>query len=421
MKQLTDILNLTGDFNCNISGENVSFAGTLSSCKENVILQCRMDIEHYQKIDPYSSLRIWGTVDSIPVTLLDVYTRSGQYGCAEAYVYLTLDPSEIVIGRSYPDIASVTQISMSISALNNMFSTCPLKSVHRFSNEQPAVLNYSFPGTIEANDKYGHLRIYQSFQEKWSRNEISYKILPIIEYEFIHPVDVMDAVAKIAAVRNLFTFFANYYLPLEKIQFVDLESESSGAVALYDCSLYLNHREDIPAADEPFLIMISSFSENFEVIWKKWLQVYEESKSIPTLFYEIICNRSTRINRFLNLAQAIEVYSCKYRETDVKEIVKKYGKPKSGKQPLVCLKHRLEDVLSLLNPCLDIDTSKISVLAESLADMRNFYTHYNEKRLIEPSYQEMLAACHILEFVLLAMIYNRIGISDECIKSDKVQ
>ena len=51
--------------------------------------------------------------------------------------------------------------------------------------------------------------------------------------------------------------------------------------------------------------------------------------------------------------------------------------------------------------------------------MRNFFTHYDEGKYVEPSYQEMLAACHVLEFVLLAILYHDIGIPAESIKSSK--
>ena len=48
--------------------------------------------------------------------------------------------------------------------------------------------------------------------------------------------------------------------------------------------------------------------------------------------------------------------------------------------------------------------------------MRNFFTHYG-KRQVEPSYQELLAAVHILEFIMLAIIYQAIGIPEHHIKT----
>ena len=48
--------------------------------------------------------------------------------------------------------------------------------------------------------------------------------------------------------------------------------------------------------------------------------------------------------------------------------------------------------------------------------MRNFFTHYDEAKYIEPSYEKVFAAVHVLEFVLLAIVYHEIGISSESIK-----
>ena len=43
--------------------------------------------------------------------------------------------------------------------------------------------------------------------------------------------------------------------------------------------------------------------------------------------------------------------------------------------------------------------------------MRNYYTHYNSGKYIEPSYDELFSAIHILRFVLLTIVYSSVGIS----------
>ena len=419
MEDLGKVLNCIGDFFCYISDRVVSFPGTLNDTKKNIVLQCKMEVEWYQKIDHYSPLNMWGNVNGIPVSLLNVYLYSGTHRHEGTCIALTFDPSEIVIGRSYSTEIQVSQMSVSISALNYMFSSSPLQSVYNISKDHPSVLNYTFPSIIEADDRYGHLRIYQTFKHEWTHNNISYKILPLIEYRFHHPLEIMDAVAKIAAVRNLFTFFANHYLPLENILFESARSESEENSTSCDCILYLNREENIPTPQEPFLITTAIFSEKFEMVWNRWLQIYEEATYISTLFYEIVCNRSTRVNRFLNLSQAIEVYSNRYRKETVVEIARMRERTRKDKKPPIHLNHRLEDIFLLLNPCLEIEESKISIIAKSLADMRNFFTHYDKTKHIEPSYQEMLAACHVLELVLLAIIYYEIGIPGEHIKACK--
>ena len=183
MKRLGELLNCIGDFSCDIAGELVSFPGILSSSEENVVLHCKINVESYRKIDPYSPFKVWGTVNGIPITLLDVYSKSGRWQSEETCMSLTLDPSEIVIGRSYVKEALVTQLSATITELNGLFSSPPLQAVHSFSKENPSVLQCNDPDIIEVDDKYGHLMIYQTFSEEWSLNEIKHKIMPVIEYD----------------------------------------------------------------------------------------------------------------------------------------------------------------------------------------------------------------------------------------------
>ena len=101
MENLVEILNCIGDFFCYISNNVVSFPGTLNDAKKNIVLQCKMEVEWYQKIDHYSPLNMWGNVNGIPVSLLNVYLNSGTHRGKGTCISLTFDPSEIVIGQSY--------------------------------------------------------------------------------------------------------------------------------------------------------------------------------------------------------------------------------------------------------------------------------------------------------------------------------
>ncbi len=416
MKSLKKILDRIGDFSCYISDELACFSGILNGEKGNIVLRSKMKIEWYQKIDPYSSINMWGDVNGIPVSFLRVYLKGSSHRNEETTISLTFVPSEIIIGQSSSAEIQVTRMRMSISALNYMFPTLPS---HSFSEDNAPVPNYMVSHAIEADDKYGHLRLYQTVGKEWTYDAVSYKFSPIIEYQFRNPLKIMDAVAKIAAVRSLFTFFANHYLPLENITFESAESKSAENSIPRTCTLYLNGGEDLPVPQEPFLLTTAAFSEKFGLVWNRWLQIYEEAMYIPTLFYEIICNRSTRINRFLNLSQTIEIYSRRYRKEAVVEVARMRERTRAERKPPIHLNHRFEDVFTLLNPYLEIAKSGIPVISKSLADMRNFFTHYDETKYAEPSYQEMTAACHILEFVLLAIIYHEVGIPDECIRSSR--
>ena len=418
MNQLENILGRISDFCCTISTIDIVFPGVLIRTNEKIFLQGRISLEDSRKVDYFSPIKIWGNVCGLPVILLDTYLENAQYIGGEQFGSLTFSPSEIVIGADTHSTVTVTHISTSISGLDYMFSSSPLKPTSNISREHPSVLNFTFPEEIIADDKYGQLKIYQTFESKWSRNEIIHEIIPIIEYQFHRPMEIMNAVERVATAINLFSFFANHYLPVGTFSFSNEHPQNAGDIIYDDCVLFLNHKEDISPPQEPFLVTTSEFSKDFSGIWKKWLTLYEEAMYIPTLFYEIICNRSTLINLFLNMSQAIEIYSRKYRQEMVKNVAQMREKTKEGRTPPVHLNHRFEDIFMLLASCIGIEADKFPILAKALADMRNFYTHYDDQKCpVEPSYQDIFAACHILEFVLLAVVYHTIGISGQHIDS----
>ena len=296
----------------------------------------------------------------------------------------------------------VKSISISTPDLNYMFSgSSPLYPNVDISTDNPSVLNYSFPKPIVANDKYGKIQISPSFGTQWSVDFYKYNIISMIEYSFTTSSPLMDAVSKVSAARSLFSFFGNGY-----VSFGDITFEIDGDENVY--GLWLNYREDIQAVNEPFLIGTSAFENQFQKVWNAWLSLYKSANPIPNLFYEIICNRSTRVNSFLNLSQAIEVYSNAFRYDKAKKLVVDNGKNKNKKEiPLKCI---YQDILSTYNYILELIETNIVDYANGFSNMRNYYTHYNSGKYVEPTYDELFAANHILRFVLLIIVYTAVGI-----------
>lgn len=99
-------------------------------------------------------------------------------------------------------------------------------------------------------------------------------------------------------------------------------------------------------------------------MWDKWIELYENLSPIPNLFYEIICNRSTRINRFLSLAQAIEVYSlnCRYEMAVVISKERKTG------PNYVILEDRLKEILTFLSNSLNLSNEDVSEVAHAIGN-----------------------------------------------------
>lgn len=56
----------------------------------------------------------------------------------------------------------------------------------------------------------------------------------------------------------------------------------------------------IESSEERFLIMTDDFLDNFNEVWTKWRAFYSKNY-ILTLFYEFICNKNLRVNKFLKI------------------------------------------------------------------------------------------------------------------------
>ena len=73
------------------------------------------------------------------------------------------------------------------------------------------------------------------------------------------------------------------------------------------------------------------------------------------------------------------------------------------------------DILNLNNFLFKFKEDSLSEFAKSLADIRNYYTHYNDLKYIEPTYDELTAASQVLKFSLLSLIYISLDLSKNII------
>ena len=409
MKKIEDILNIPCRILCKEDTLIVSFDGFLMRKEGKIVFRGRTS-DDIKKLHGKQRLTLYGDVQATPITLLNALIKSSSWTFGSEEYIVEIDMSELIIGRSYAcgeDEIKVKKIAANITALNNMFSNRPVDLIYSFSKESPALVNFTFPTTIDASDNQGTLSIYQTIGLGWTRDNVDIPIIPCIDYTFISPSSAREAIRKIASVRNLLSFFSDYYIPLENITFSDEQSDKEG---FCDCALFLNTYENIESPDRRFLISTDDFSENFNVIWRKWCKFYS-NKYIPTLFYEVICNRSSRINGFLNFAQAIEIYSNHYRNEEAYQLSNKEG----WNEPR--LKHRIKDIAIFLNDFLQLSPEEITSFSKSLSDARNFFTHYDKgPKYTIPSAQELFAAGRVLHFMLLALVYKEISLDNSAIE-----
>jgi len=408
MTDIKDLLNIISDFQCKDGNKEIIFPGILQEENGDIILNAKFPIKQYRNKFSDVDFVILGDVDGKKITLLGCNIRLASCSLGKDSVSIFAVPSEIIVGGCFYSIPTVKRIMVHTPVLNYMFSgSSPLIPNVDFSKENPSLLNYAFKKPITAKDRYGEMMIYQTFGFHGTINNYIHNIISAIEYSFDNAMPLMEAFAKVTAAISLFSFFGNGFIPFGEITFnIDADEEEYG--------LWLNYTEDVPVVNEPFLIDTSVFENNFSEIWKSWLEIFESASPIPTLFYEIVCNRSTRVNEFLNLSQAIEVYSNAFRNKQAKEIAKNDPDNKS-KNKEIKLIHRYQDILKEYNGALELIEPNIVDYAKGFSNMRNYYTHYNSSKYVEPAYDELFAASHILRFILLAIVYTAIGIPIDCI------
>ena len=390
-----------------MDNKEIVFPGILQEENENIVLNAKFSLEQYRKIGFEDEFVVIGEVSGRKATLMGCHITSASCSLGDNDISLYAVPNEIIVGGCFYSIPMAKRIIVSAPDLNYMFSgASPLKPNVGISKDNPSVLNYTFPKPIVANDKYGEVQIYQSYGSQWAIDFYKHNIVSIIKYSFNASLPLMAAVAKVSAARSLFSFFGNGYITSGEISF-EVETDEN------ECGLWLNYKEAVPAVNEPFLIRTSVFESQFQKLWDAWIALYESANPIPTLFYEIVCNRSTRVNGFLNLSQAIEVYSNAFRYDHAKKLAVSDGQKKDKNE--IPLKYIYQDILTEYNGALELIEANIVDYAQGFYNMRNYYTHYNSGKYVEPTYAELYSASHILRLVLLTIVYTAVGIPLDCI------
>ena len=406
MRSVDEILNYMGDFTVTYEGNDIQLTGYLTKRGDNVVLECRVIDVARDLMNSNGNHRVCGMISGTNVTLLNCYISDTQFvGVDYSQGKFTLVPSEIVIGCQNNDNLRIKSITAFLKELNNMFSSRIVEPHLAFTRNNPSMLDFAFPESITAKTQDGEIRISRTVAVSSSRNEHSVQIRPFIEYMFNTPVEIGTAISKIASVRSLLTFFADYYLPWGELSITDKDGSGDDRYLLH-----LNFTENVDKSDYPFLIWTSAFENCFQGIWDSWQKFHSDNKHIAELFSEMITNHSRRANRFLNLCQCLEMYSCCYRNDEAEKVRNKDSESTKS----ITLKHRLHDLFLSLNRYLALSEDKCEDLAKTISGARNYFTHYNKKRP-EPSFDCIAYSCEFLHFVLLLLVYELLGLPEEVI------
>ena len=238
MKKINEYLNVPGEFTL-ADAPDMIINGNLCLDGNEVVLNCTVENDKSQLLNRRNMV-IYGQIEGKEITLFNTgFCTCRRSGIPESRVtYYKIQPNEIILGKAFHEEPSIKRISANINVLVNMFSHKPLDFIP--SEDHPYILKHVSSDIMTAEDDEGMISLYQTFGYTNNRYKEEFQIIPCVEYVFHENTLLMDAVAKIACARNLFSFFADYYIPLENLTFSE---DNNNECEIF--TLLLNHSENI--------------------------------------------------------------------------------------------------------------------------------------------------------------------------------
>lgn len=411
MFDIKDFISRIGDFGIITEKNSMKFEGTLFERNEKMLVSGRIDIAELRLLDKIKQYRILGSINGVDITLMDAYVRFVNLDAI--YATIEVEASEIIVGRQIRDDGCVRVASMELPEIKWFFSENQFDFVDDYNKESPSLLKFCFPDDIVVHDDYGTLTITRRLHHTLGKNIAKCISIPVLLYEFEKPLPVITARAQIAKARNLFLFFADGYLPLHDIELADTETTTEYYSSYCDFKMIHNCIEESIAVNEPFFVTSNTIKDVMQAVWENWCELYTH-KFLSALYYEVIRNRATWINNFLNIVQAIDLYENTYRKTEARVLAPK--KLKNGRYlPLSCF---IKDALTQLDSVLGMDNDIIYGVAQNINIARDYFTHYNGNYR-EPSFPEVIAMSRLLQLLYLGLIYRKLGVPDIAITTAK--
>ena len=434
MSKISDILNLITEL---VAPSGIVFTGYFNMPSNNIFFIGRVKLEDYQKLvrEKNATFNLFGNVCGKNIFIKNAsIVRSSCHGVRPEYISVDILPYEIAVGVSCDETPiMVERIETVMPELNWFFGNSVVSPTFDSKADNfPAKFN---PLNITVNYEDKKLSILRTFRACETWKGLAFKNINQIEIGFTISVPIMEAIRQVTSVRLFFCFLADDYVELPSefcfststSQTLD-ENESQ----LADKYLWLNdnHSYHIVKKDYPFRIYYSMVKDCFADVWHGWTFFWDNPLNLPMieLFSEIVTNKSVGLNRFLNLCQALEVYSTQFRNSEAKAVWKtnknnseNINNKNSPKFPTLC--HRFTELFTYHCDIFPRREAEIAEISKNIADIRNYYTHYNPKSRtkLENQYDD-ISIVHsryegVLHFMLLATVYKAIGIPIDAIKN----
>ena len=170
-----------------------------------------------------------------------------------------------------------------------------------------------------------------------------------------------------------------------------------------------------------YRICCSDIENHLQNIITNWYDFVNNHSPIVELFYQVLIENSTYINKLLNLTQALEVFSHNFRDKNNLQIIKKKIKienyvVKHEKSSSVTLFHKIYDLLDHAKDFFGLDDVQAENISCAISNARNYYTHYTKDKSKIISQEEVLLIGRFLTYFLRLLIIEKIGVPMAVIK-----
>lgn len=401
---IADDISVRGQFTMG-TGNNLWFEATML-CK---------DYTKIQGIDT-DALNITGNIDGLGFNIEGAILG----GCSRnmgGLIDVKFIPLAIVIGCDFTEKQTqINQLYFNVPELNWFYNSKIPLPLSSSSYEQPLI--YALPIT-SINNENAKLAVTRGYTHNSDNNGEYFRYSNMIYIIFDKPMSIEEGIHEIAKVRLFFAFLADDYIALPTIvNLITAKCKEPKVLWINDAYIKLLDKKSYW-----FRVEYESLNGCFADVWKKWVTFWNNKRNHPIidLFFEIITHKSSGVNYFLNLCQALEVYSGKHRKCETKQLFQ--NEKDNGTYPVewnsIPLQVRFKDLFQLHR---DVLPMRFIDLSGEISDVRNYYTHYgsNGKKKIERKHNDVRSAVnsHIeyLHILLLATIYNEMGIPKEKIK-----
>lgn len=416
---------------CDLStSSGIQLIGQFVKPGSNIWFAGRMKTKDLRSLDNGDNIDLAGTVNGLDIYIDEAsISHSSKNGFDSEYVNVNILPHQICIGKKNNEINFIRSLSASFPELNNFFPSS-VYPVFGEDSKDGFILKKDiqhFNPIIYSKNKQISVSTDLNISSKDSNLNI--KSIYNVNIIFDTKQSLRESIRDLSIFRLLLILISDSFIPLPPELIINtkvseqFDKYSNVTIWLNDNRLRYPVREN-----KPFLIMYEDINVNIEKIWLSWFNFYENPLNSPMieLIYQIISSQSLGLNRFLNICQALEVYSTQYRDQECKALLKKYQTSKNINTKKITLATRVADLFHLHSDIFPYNDIEIFELSSEITDLRNYYTHYNpvRQRKLEEKYKNINSIYVKYDYsmyaLLLATIYKEIDIPTCIIKNSLI-